>query len=144
MLIPELIIVESWRENTASSPAFTRLRNCSSISREPLLSAMSSTIRPRFLSWSETACLDSASSSPRAFTPARSIALKTYVLIAVETYAARRFMSRCSAPSRRLSSSGVVERDSASLCVIAPSRTSAARDASIVCMPAAELVCSTE
>jgi hypothetical protein len=34
--------------------------------------------------------LESASSSPRALTPARSIALKTYVLIAALSYAAAR------------------------------------------------------
>src|SRR6267378_2796106 len=81
MLMPELIIVESWREKIASSDALTRLRKPSSISRELLLAAMSRTISPRCLSWSETACLDSASSSPRALTPARSIALNTYVLM---------------------------------------------------------------
>ena len=53
-------------------------------------------------------------------------------------------ISRVLAPSRRFSSSAVVERDSASLCEIKPSRTSVASDASMVCIPAAELVCSTE
>ncbi len=77
MLIPEEIIVESWREKTASSFALTRFRNDSSISFEECLSAMSRTISPRCLSWSETACLESASTSPRALPPARSIALKT-------------------------------------------------------------------
>src|ERR1019366_1406686 len=77
MLMPEEIIVESWRAKTASSVALTRFMNASSISREECLSAMSRTIRPRCLSWSETACLDSASTSPRAFAPPRSIALKT-------------------------------------------------------------------
>ena len=77
MLIPEEIIVESWREKIARSLALTRFRNCSSISREACLSVMSRTISPRDLSWSETACLDSASTSPRALPPARSIALKT-------------------------------------------------------------------
>ena len=48
------------------------------------------------------------------------------------------------APSRRPSSSGEPERDSASLRVILPARTSVASDVSIVCIPAAELVCSTE
>ncbi len=77
MLIPEEIIVASWRENTASSAALTRFRKPSSISREACLSAMSRTISPRCLSWSETACLESASTSPRALPPARSMALKT-------------------------------------------------------------------
>ena len=75
--MPEEIIVESWREKTASSVALTRFMNASSISREECLSAMSRTISPRCLSWSETACLDSASTSPPALPPARSIALKT-------------------------------------------------------------------
>ena len=75
--MPEVIIVESWREKTARSAALTLLRKLSSISREVCLSAISRTISPRDLSWSETACLDSASTSPRAFAPARSIALKT-------------------------------------------------------------------
>ena len=48
------------------------------------------------------------------------------------------------APSRRLSSSGVEERASASFWVILPWRTSVDSEVSIVCMPAAELVCSTE
>ncbi len=81
MLIPELIIVESWRAKIASSEALTDFRKPSSISREARLSAMSSTISPRAFSWSETACFESASTSPRALTPARSIVLKTYVLI---------------------------------------------------------------
>jgi len=79
--MPAVIIVESWREKMASSLALTRFMKASSISRELCLSLMSSTIRPRCLSWSETACLDSASTSPCALTPARSIALKTKVLI---------------------------------------------------------------
>src|SRR3954449_4252746 len=49
------------------------------ISLDACLSAMSRTIRPRCLSWSETTCLDSASTSPVAFAPVMSIALKTYV-----------------------------------------------------------------
>ncbi len=77
MLIPEEIIVESWREKIASSFALTRLVKPSSIWREECLSAMSRTISPRCLSWSETACLDSASTSPRACPPVRSMALKT-------------------------------------------------------------------
>src|SRR5271157_4973451 len=81
MLIPEEIIVESWREKTASSAGLTRFRKDSSISREVCLSVTSRTISPRDFSWSATACLDSASTSPPALVPARSTALKTYVLI---------------------------------------------------------------
>ena len=75
--MPEEIIVESWREKTARSAAFTLFMNPNWISLEACLSAISRTISPRPFSWSETACLESASTSPRAFTPARSIALKT-------------------------------------------------------------------
>ena len=77
MLIPEEIIVASWRANTASSVALTLSKKVRLISREECLSAMSSTTSPRDFSWSETACLESASTSPLALTPARSIALKT-------------------------------------------------------------------
>src|SRR4051794_36962969 len=38
---------------------------------------MSRTISPRAFNWSATTCLDSASTSPVAFAPVRSIALKT-------------------------------------------------------------------
>ena len=48
------------------------------------------------------------------------------------------------APSSRRSSSGVDERDSASWRVIRPLRTSPASEASIVCIPCAPPVCSTE
>ncbi len=138
MLIPEEIIVESWREKIASSFALTRFMKESSISFEPRLLLMSRTISPRALSWSETACLDSASTSPRALPPARSIALKTKVLIV--GYAA----AREGAPSSRRSSSGVPERASASFWLILPSRTSCVSEASIVCMPEEEPVCRTE
>jgi len=57
--MPEEIIVESWREKIARSFAPTRFMNANSISFEECLSEMSRTIRPRCLSWSETACLDS-------------------------------------------------------------------------------------
>src|SRR6185312_15928225 len=82
MLMPEVIIVESWRANTASSPALTDFMNESSMLREACFSATSRTISPRCLSCSETACFESPSTSPRAFTPATSIALNTYTLIA--------------------------------------------------------------
>ena len=88
--------------------------------------------------------MESASSSPRALTPARSIALKTYVLMFARSLGRGAAESSVSAPSRRPSSSGVDERASASLRVILPWRTSVASEASIVCMPVAELVCSTE
>src|SRR5437588_1264996 len=82
MVMPEPTIVASWRVRTATSWALIRCRMSRLISREECLSAMSSTISPRALSWSATDCLDSASTSPPALAPARSIALKTYVLIA--------------------------------------------------------------
>src|SRR4051812_1473427 len=66
----------------ARSASFTRLSHGSSMSLDFRLSAMSRTIRPLALSWSATDCLDSASTSPRACWPPRSIALKTNVLIA--------------------------------------------------------------
>ncbi len=75
--MPEVIIVASWREKTARSAALTLSMKASLISLEACLSAISRTISPRAFSWSETACLESASTSPCAFTPARSIALKT-------------------------------------------------------------------
>ena len=77
MLMPEEIIVDSWREKIASSEALTLFRKPSSISREACLSPMSRTISPRARNCSETACLESASISPLALTPARSMALNT-------------------------------------------------------------------
>ncbi len=50
MLIPDEIMVESWREKIARSFALTRFMNESSISREECLSEMSRTISPRCLS----------------------------------------------------------------------------------------------
>src|SRR4051794_21602792 len=64
------------------SVALMRSRKESLISLEECLSAISRTISPRCLSWSATTCLLSASTSPVAFAPVRSIALKTYVAIA--------------------------------------------------------------
>ena len=128
--MPEDTIVESWRDMTARSCSLTRCRKSSLISLELCLSEISRTTMPRDLSWSATACLDSASTSPRARAPAMSMALNTYVLIARLSYAAREV-----APSRRRSSAGVDERDSASRWLILPARTSAASAASIVCMP---------
>ncbi len=75
--MPEEIIVESWRAKIASSVGLTLFMNEISMFFDECLSAMSRTISPRCLSWSETACLESASTSPRALPPARSIALKT-------------------------------------------------------------------
>src|SRR3954469_2420946 len=77
--MPELTIVASWRVMIVRSSALTFSRNARRISLEACLSLMSRTIRPRALSWSETLCLLSASTSPVAFAPVRSIALKTYV-----------------------------------------------------------------
>ena len=79
--MPELTIVASCRVMIVRSCALMRSRNASLISLEECLSAMSRTISPRCLSWSETTCLLSASTSPVAFAPVRSIALKTYVAI---------------------------------------------------------------
>ncbi len=75
--MPEEIIVASWREKTASSETFTVFVNAKLSSREACLSATSRTISPRAFSWSETACFDSPSTSPRALMPAKSIVLKT-------------------------------------------------------------------
>ena len=77
IVTPEVIIVASWRLNTASSRSFTRCMNSRLISLDLPLESMSRTIKPRALSWSVTACLESASTSPRDETPARSIALNT-------------------------------------------------------------------
>src|SRR5918998_304692 len=71
--MPELTIVASWRVMIAMPGSL--------ISFDVRLSAMSRTISPRCLSWSATCCLDSASTSPLACRPVRSIALKTYVLL---------------------------------------------------------------
>ena len=75
--MPDWIIVESCRVITARSRSLTRCRNARLISFDFVLASMSRTISPRCLSCSVTACLDSASTSPRAGAPARSIALKT-------------------------------------------------------------------
>ena len=139
MLIPEEIIVESWREKIASSVAFTRFMKANSISREPCLSEMSRTIRPRDLSWSETACLDSASTSPLGFA-AREVEGLEDVRAHGCAYAA----ASEGAPSSRLSSSGVEERCSAIFWPILPSRTSPASAVSIVCIPTLAPVCRTE
>ena len=64
--MPEETIVASWRVMIVRSRGLTLLKKSMLISFEPLLSAMSRTISPRALSWSETACLDSASTSPLA------------------------------------------------------------------------------
>src|SRR3954453_4502555 len=87
--MPELTIVASCRVMIVRSCALTRSRKGSRISLEACLSAMSRTISPRDLSWSETTCLDSASTSPVAFAPVMSIALKTYVVIAQSLPASR-------------------------------------------------------
>src|SRR5918998_1868965 len=79
--MPELTIVAIWRAMTAMSGSLILSAPGSLISFDERLSAMSRTIRPRCLSWSATCCLDSASSSPLAWRPVRSIALKTKVLL---------------------------------------------------------------
>src|SRR3712207_4813065 len=78
--MPELTIVASWRVITAMSVSLTRSAPGSLISFDVRLSAMSRTIRPRDFSWSATCCFDSASTSPWAWRPVRSIALKTNVV----------------------------------------------------------------
>src|ERR687885_2444151 len=81
--MPELTIVASCRVMIVRSSALIRWRNGSLISFDVCLSEMSRTVSPRALSWSETTCLLSASTSPVAFAPVRSIALKTYVVAMV-------------------------------------------------------------
>ena len=75
--MPLLTMVASWRVMIVRSAGLIRLKNGIASSLEACLSAMSRTISPRCLSWSETICLLSASTSPVAFAPVRSIALKT-------------------------------------------------------------------
>ncbi len=50
MLMPDEIIVESWRAKIARSAGATRLSSLISMLAEECLSAMSRTIRPRCLS----------------------------------------------------------------------------------------------
>jgi hypothetical protein len=61
------------------SVGLIRLKKLRLICRDACLSAISVTISPRCLSCSATTCLLSASTSPDALAPVRSIALKTYV-----------------------------------------------------------------
>src|SRR3954453_12647984 len=78
--MPDEIIVESWRVATVSSVALTRLKRPSMSPTSALLcSSTSRTIRPLARSCEETACLLSASISPRVCAPPRSRALKTKV-----------------------------------------------------------------
>src|SRR3954470_24408666 len=79
--MPELTMVASWRVMIVRSAALTLSRPGSLSSLDPALSAMSTTMSPRDFSWSATACLLSASSSPLAWRPVRSTALNAYVLI---------------------------------------------------------------
>jgi hypothetical protein len=66
IVMPEETIVASWREKIDSSVSVTRW-NRLMLSAETLrFSAISRTISPRDLSWSDTACLVSASSVPRS------------------------------------------------------------------------------
>src|SRR3954469_2689459 len=81
MLMPDVTIVASWRVMTVRSWALTRWKRERSISSDCFASEMSSGISPRWRSWSVTACLLSASTSPFACAPATSTALKTYVAI---------------------------------------------------------------
>src|SRR5690242_2297569 len=78
--MPEEIIVESWRVAIVSSAALTRLKRPRKSPTSALLnSSISRTIRPVARSCEETACLLSASISPRVCAPGRSSALKTKV-----------------------------------------------------------------
>src|ERR671936_2237819 len=79
--MPELTMVDSWRVMIVRSVALIFLRKPRPSSLEPDLSWISRTTSPRDLSWSATRCLLSASTSPVAFAPVRSIALKTNVAI---------------------------------------------------------------
>ena len=77
IVMPDWTIVASWRVRTARSVALSLLKISRLISRDLCLSLMSRTISPRDFSWSETTCLLSASTSPVALAPVRSMALKT-------------------------------------------------------------------
>ncbi len=138
--MPEVTIVDSWRDMTARSLALTRFRNSRLTSLERYLAAMSTTTSPRSLSWLATSCLVSASTSPLAGMPARSMALKTKVAMAQAAI----WWWALAAPASRRNSSGECARDSASCRVIFPLRTSCESAASIVCMPCAAPVCRTE
>ncbi len=74
--MPELTIVESCRVMTVRSAGLIRLKRSRLISLEACLSAISRTIMPRDFSWSATACLESASTSPVALAPLKSIAFQ--------------------------------------------------------------------
>src|SRR3954469_18981159 len=67
--MPDWTIVASWRVMTARSVALSLLNSSTLSCLELCLSLMSRTIRPRDLSWSETTCLLSASTSPVALPP---------------------------------------------------------------------------
>ncbi len=138
--MPEEIIVESWREKTASSEALTPSRKRSLISREACLSAMSRTISPRDAQLVGDGLLGVGLDFSPGLDPGEVHGLEDVGAHLAAPYAA----ASDPAPSRRRSSSGVDERASASFWVILPARTSVASEASIVCMPDAELVCRTE
>ena len=74
--MPDDTMVASWREKIARSLSVIRSNSVMLISREECFSAISRITRPRARSWSETACLLSASTWPRSGAPATSIALK--------------------------------------------------------------------
>jgi hypothetical protein len=82
--MPDETIVESWRVATVSSCAFTFLKrpSISPTSAALFFSSMSRTIRPFERSCVATACLSSASSSPRVELPARSSALNAKLAMA--------------------------------------------------------------
>ena len=76
--MPDETMVESCRVAMVSSCAFTFLKRASMSPTSAALffSSMSRTIRPFERSCAATACLSSASSSPRVDVPERSSALK--------------------------------------------------------------------
>ena len=146
IVMPEVTIVASWREATARSFGLTRAKSSTLSSFERYLCAMSTTIRPRSLSCSATSCLDCASTSPRGRDAGEIHRLEDEC--GHRAAQSPPHAAICSAgdepPSSRRSSSAECARDSASWRVIFPARTSWASEASIVCMPCAPPVWSTE
>ena len=134
--MPDWTIVDSWRVAMTRSSGlifWKRARMSPALAGDR--SSMSTTISPRVRSCDATDCLSFASISPLLGAPARSSALNAYVAIRQATR---------TVPMSRRSSSGVLERASASSRVIFCSRTSWASAVSIVCIPNCAPVCSAE
>ena len=129
--MPEEIIVESWREKIARSLALTRLQEAElDLARGVLVGdveddqpALLELVGDRLLGLG----LDLAAGLAAGEVD-RLEDVGAHVVVPRPPPATVR-------PSRRLSSSGVDERASASFWVILPWRTSVASEASIVCMP---------